>query len=74
MRDLVETLQALYSREINVSISCFWDGGWEIKLGDEMNGFRAEVVLENGELGSAAEWLAVEAQRHWPLDPTGKCR
>ena len=27
-----ETLQAYYDLEINVSISSFWDAGWEFKI------------------------------------------
>jgi len=35
-----ETLQAMYDSEINFSISTFWDGGFDWKLGDAMNGFK----------------------------------
>lgn len=34
-----EILQALYDSEINFRISCFWDGGFIVELGDEHNGF-----------------------------------
>lgn len=59
-------MQALYASEINVSISCFWDGGWDVKLGDEMNGFKAERTFENSELDSAGAWLVREAKRAFP--------
>lgn len=39
---LDDVMQALYASEINCSVSTFWDGGYEWKLGDEMNGFLAE--------------------------------
>lgn len=32
-------LKELYAREINVSISSFYDGGWEVRFGDRINGF-----------------------------------
>jgi hypothetical protein len=35
-------LKNLYASEINCSISSFWDAGWNVKLGDEMNSFAAE--------------------------------
>ena len=35
------TLQALYDSEINFELRTFWDGGFDWKLGDHMNGYRA---------------------------------
>ena len=34
-----EMADALYDAELNFSITCFWDAGYEGKLGDHMNGF-----------------------------------
>ena len=42
---LETVLARLYRSEINVSISTFWDGGWDVKLGDDMNGFEAETTI-----------------------------
>ncbi len=39
---LKETLEKLYRLEINCEISSFWDGGWTYRLGDRVNGFKAE--------------------------------
>lgn len=37
-------LQDLYSSEINVKVTSFWDGGWKGWLGDdEYNGLSEEV-------------------------------
>jgi hypothetical protein len=36
--DLEDELQKIYDSEINVRIDSFWDGGWRVALGDEMNG------------------------------------
>ncbi len=40
--ELGTVIDALYASEINCSIASFWDGGIVVKLGDVMNGFRAE--------------------------------
>jgi hypothetical protein len=45
-------MQRLYDSEINVSVTSFWDDGFYVKLGDEMNGYRAE--------GRCNTWVAVE--------------
>jgi len=39
---LEDELQRIYESEINVRISWLWDGGIDIRLGDEMNGYLAE--------------------------------
>lgn len=64
MRNLEKTLQALYNSEINFSISCFWDGGFDIKLGDEMNGFKAETNV--GNIEDAAETLYCLVEQYYP--------
>ena len=38
----MDQLQALYDSEINFQISSFYDEGFQWKLGDEMNGFKAQ--------------------------------
>jgi hypothetical protein len=53
--------QRLYDSEINCEISSFWDGGFTVKIGDEMNGFRAEVCVDT--FSEAEDWLAREAAR-----------
>lgn len=32
----------LYDSEINFSITAFWDGGYHLRLGDELNGWTDE--------------------------------
>lgn len=55
----------LYSSEINCSISSFWDGGWTVKLGDEINGSAAEATFDA--VGcEAGTWLAKQACKHYP--------
>lgn len=62
--DLKALLRDLYASEINISISCFWDGGWDIALGDAMNGWRAKTCIDN--LDHAPKWIIAEAKRAWP--------
>lgn len=60
----MDILSDLYSSEINFSISCFWDNGFEITLGDEMNGVKTQAnfrQLENG-----LEWLRSVAIENYP--------
>lgn len=40
--DLALELQKIYDSEINVEIGWLWDGGVDVRLGDEMNGYLAE--------------------------------
>ena len=61
---LDEVLDKLYDSEINFSISCFWDNGIDVKLGDEMNGFRAETNVATS--AEAAAWLDAQARRFYP--------
>lgn len=57
-------LQDLYHSEINFSVSTVWDGGFDVKLGDEFNGFRAEGNFDRW--GEVEPWLRDEAIRHYP--------
>ena len=56
--------QRLYDSEINFSLTCFWDGGFDVKLGDTMNGFRAETNVQT--YVEALAWLDQEARRQSP--------
>lgn len=63
---LLATLHHLYSLEINCGLSCFWDGGWDLWIGDELNGISAEGSVER--LDDAAAWLrkhAADVVRGW---------
>lgn len=61
--NLETVMKRLYESEINCSISCFWDNGWDVKLGDEMNGFVAEGNFRT--LDEAATFLDREARKHF---------
>jgi hypothetical protein len=45
--DLAVELQRIYDSEINIRISWFWDGGVEVRLGDEMNGYETEETVSS---------------------------
>lgn len=68
--NLLAVMLALYASEINIAVSCFWDGGWDVKLGDNMNGFKAEKNFDD--LDSAAPWLIDEAKRLYPTSEFAK--
>ena len=52
---LEHELQRIYESEINVRISWLWDGGIDIRLGDEMNGYLAEENVSS--TGDIVPWL-----------------
>lgn len=57
-------LTDLYDSEINLSISWLWDGGYDIKIGDEMNWYRAESCFDN--LDEAEIWITENIKRLYP--------
>lgn len=57
-------MQDLYHSEINFSVSTFWDGGFDVKIGDDMNGFVAETTLDRW--GMVEPWLKEQALLHFP--------
>lgn len=58
----MHALQKLYDSEINFEISCFWDGGFDWKLGDHMNGYK---VYGNGDTFTDAVLDLCEAARKY---------
>ena len=61
---LEHELQKIYDSEINVHISWLWDGGIDIKLGDDMNGFDAETQVKTA--GQIVPWLQDAIRKHYP--------
>jgi len=57
-------IQKLYDSEINVSIASFWDAGFEVRLGDDMNGFKDQTSVKT--FAEAEAWLRDAAIRHYP--------
>ena len=62
--NLEEVLQDLYDSEINVVISWLWDGGIDIGLGDELNGYVADGQVRT--VAEAAAWFREQACKHYP--------
>jgi hypothetical protein len=62
--DLAGELQKIYDSEINVRIGWLWDGGIEIRLGDEMNGYMAEETVKS--VGEIVPWLQKAIAHFYP--------
>ena len=56
--------QQLYDAEINIEVSCFWDDGFLVRLGDRMNGYRAEAHVATSQEVEA--WLRENAFKDFP--------
>jgi hypothetical protein len=48
----------------SISVSCFWDGEFDVRLGDAINGFVAQDKVRTWE--EAAPWLRAQALFHHP--------
>jgi hypothetical protein len=60
----MSVIQDLYHSEINVSVTSFWDAGFDVKLGDKLNGFVAEANFKYW--GQVEPWLRDKAIEHFP--------
>ena len=56
--------QRLYDSEINFSISTFWDGGFDWKLGDSLNGIKATGCSST--FAEAEREIEAAALKHFP--------
>lgn len=61
MKNLFE---ALYKSEINLHISWFWDAGFDVKIGDEMNGYLAS--FSSYDLFEIEKWIEQKAKELFP--------
>ena len=66
MADLGTELQKIYDSEINVRIGWFWDGGINVRLGDEISGFLAEETVRS--VDEIVPWFQ-EAIAHFTRNP-----
>jgi len=64
MADLAEELQKIYDSEINLRISWLWDGGIDLRLGDEMNGYLAEENVAS--MAEIVPWLQEAIAHFYP--------
>src|ERR1700704_287932 len=61
---LEDELHRIYDSEINVRISWLWDGGIDIRLGDEVNGYLAEENVAS--TGDIVLWLQESIAHFYP--------
>jgi hypothetical protein len=61
---LQDVIQRLAESEINFSVRYTSGVCWEIRLGDELNGYDAELFTED--LDRVAEFLDRKAREHYP--------
>jgi len=59
------TLSAIASSEINYNIQYFYDAGFTVKLGDELNGFTATSPLCD-DFQEVADWLVEQVKIKYP--------
>jgi hypothetical protein len=59
-------IQRLYDSEINLTVqfSSFYDGGFTVKIGDELNGFRAEDQVQRW--SDVEKWMRMKAIELYP--------
>jgi hypothetical protein len=57
-------VQRLYDSEINFEVSGFYDAGFDVRLGDALNGSLAEGKVETW--AEAEAWLRDQALAHFP--------
>lgn len=65
-------LQGLYDNEINVGFQAFWDGGWTVWIGDEINGHAAGEHFKRDSFGEIADWLKMTAEARYPKLKEGR--
>lgn len=65
--DLQQAIYRLYESEINCGLESFWDSGFTIWIGDELNGRVTEQVFELDDIAKAASWLISKAREIYPL-------
>ncbi len=63
-RTLHNILADAYANEINCGMSCFWDAGWEVWIGDDMNGYKAKETVTD--VTDAAHWLHTNIIKFYP--------
>ena len=66
MDNLLEVLQRLYAREINVLIESDWDDGFNVAIGNHRTRLEASQNFAAHQLPLAAEWLERKAQELYP--------
>src|SRR3954447_7003804 len=68
--DLAAELQKIYDSEINVEISWLWDGGIDVRLGDDVNGYIAETNVPL--VADITAWLQGAIAHFYPTSAYAK--
>ena len=70
--DLGLVLRQLAESEINLSLECFYDAGWTVRLGDPLNGIVAQERFRQDELDQVPSWLIAVASDRYPRSEFAK--
>ena len=54
----------MHKNEMNFSIEAFYDGGFTVRLGDDMNGFKDSANA--GDFGEIPRMLLAMCKKHYP--------
>jgi hypothetical protein len=63
--DLAVELQKIYDSEISLTIGWFWDGGINVRLGDQVGGFKAEENVAG--VAEIIPWLQEAIAHFYPM-------
>ena len=61
---MTTVMDKLYDSEINFRISTFWDGGFDVFIGDEINGYKEQRTVRDWE--AVEDTLHLLAMKHYP--------
>jgi hypothetical protein len=64
MDDLAFELQKIYDSEINIRIGWLWDGGIDVSLGDDTNGYHAQENVRSAD--GILPWLQTAIAHFYP--------
>ena len=62
--NLAHELQKIYDSEINIRISWFWDGGIDVWIGDDLNGYLAQETVTC--VADVVPWLQEAIAHFYP--------
>jgi hypothetical protein len=57
-------IKQLYESGINLQFGWFWDAGFNVKIGDDMNGFVAE--FSDYDIDKVLKWIEENVKKHFP--------
>ena len=67
-----DVMQQLYDSEINAHITWFWDLGFDVSLGDGLNGYVDETRVDTWD--EVETWLVKKAVEHFPYSDFAKAQ